>query len=561
MTKASTMRNLSKAFFLIIALMLAAGLTLASAATSGAYGGGSCATLTVMAGNGGNITVSWTTGTECHPKSHSYVVPANSSHSFDTDDIYSGTDVTLNATPASACWYFTEWGGDLSGSENPTTVDMPHWGTTTITATFTKYQYTLSTAVVGNGSITLDPSGGTYDCGTVVTVSASTEDPCWYFTGWSGDLSGSDNPTTILMDGNKTITANFTEYQYTLNVESVGNGTITVSGLDGSQTVAANGNQTFYDIPCGTDVTLEAMPSECSQFDEWTGNATGTDTSTTVTVTGNMSVYGHFTTKEYNLNVESVGNGTITVSGIPDGNQTVAANGNQTFSDIPCGTEVTLTAAPADGWQFAGWTGNVTVTGPLSGSVTMDGNQAVTANFSQITYITSAPPPTVVISVVVTPGNATVSISGTQQFTATAYYSNDSSSDVTTSATWSSGNTSVATVSADLATGVAVGNTSITATFGGKSGSAALNVTAGQVVVSVLVTPETASIALGQTQQFEAWAQYADAGSINVTATADWASGNITVATISAGNATGVGVGTTDITASLDGVTSERRLS
>lgn len=70
--------------------------------------------------------------------------------------------------------------------------------------------YTLTTNVVGSGSITLDPPGGTYDENTVV---AATAVPAagWTFTGWSGALTGTTNPQNITMDADKTITATFTE--------------------------------------------------------------------------------------------------------------------------------------------------------------------------------------------------------------------------------------------------------------------------------------------------------------------------------------------------------------
>ncbi len=67
-------------------------------------------------------------------------------------------------------------------------------------------QYTLTTTVAGQGSI--DPSGGTYNAGTQVTLTA-TPDTGWQFDNWSGDASGSSNPVTITMDANKTVTANF----------------------------------------------------------------------------------------------------------------------------------------------------------------------------------------------------------------------------------------------------------------------------------------------------------------------------------------------------------------
>jgi len=68
--------------------------------------------------------------------------------------------------------------------------------------------YTLATSAT-NGSITLNPLGGVYSAGTVVTVTANPNSG-YAFASWSGDLMGSVNPTNITMNGNKNVTANFT---------------------------------------------------------------------------------------------------------------------------------------------------------------------------------------------------------------------------------------------------------------------------------------------------------------------------------------------------------------
>jgi uncharacterized repeat protein (TIGR02543 family) len=65
------------------------------------------------------------------------------------------------------------------------------------------------TAVVTNGSVTLNPPGGVYTTGTVVTVTA-TPNTGYVFSHWSGDLSGTNNPATLIMTGDKTVTAHFT---------------------------------------------------------------------------------------------------------------------------------------------------------------------------------------------------------------------------------------------------------------------------------------------------------------------------------------------------------------
>lgn len=116
-----------------------------------------------------------------------------------------GTVVTVSATPNSG-YTFGNWSGDLTGSVNPTTIMMN--GNKTVTANFNAVTYTL-TENSPNGSVTFTPPGGVYTSGQVVTVSANP-DSGYTFGSWSGDLTGSVNPTTIVMNGNKTVLASFT---------------------------------------------------------------------------------------------------------------------------------------------------------------------------------------------------------------------------------------------------------------------------------------------------------------------------------------------------------------
>ncbi|MFQ5865527.1 MAG: immunoglobulin domain-containing protein, partial [bacterium] len=121
-----------------------------------------------------------------------------------------GTPVTLTAV-ADAGFEFSGWSGDLSGTANPATLTMD--SDKSVTATFTELtgqSYTLTVTTAGAGSVTLEPSGGVYDAGTVVTLTA-VADGGFEFSGWSGDLNGSSNPETITMDSNKSVMATFTE--------------------------------------------------------------------------------------------------------------------------------------------------------------------------------------------------------------------------------------------------------------------------------------------------------------------------------------------------------------
>ncbi|WP_310831990.1 InlB B-repeat-containing protein [Paenibacillus pedocola] len=117
-----------------------------------------------------------------------------------------GTVVTVTYAAAPG-YIFTGWSGDLSGLANPATVTMDTYKT--IRANFRKEtdRYTLVTNSV-YGVIEIDSPQESYSAGTQVTLSA-TPAKGYAFSGWSGDFSGTANPATVIMDDNKTITANF----------------------------------------------------------------------------------------------------------------------------------------------------------------------------------------------------------------------------------------------------------------------------------------------------------------------------------------------------------------
>jgi uncharacterized repeat protein (TIGR02543 family) len=111
-------------------------------------------------------------------------------------------------------------------------------------------QYTLTTNTVGNGSIALNPAGGTYDAGTVVTLTAAP-DSGWQFDGWSGDLSGSTNPTTITMNSNKSVTATFSEVGTT--------GTVGITDVYGSTSTSNYRRAMPFTMPENGTITSVTM--------------------------------------------------------------------------------------------------------------------------------------------------------------------------------------------------------------------------------------------------------------------------------------------------------------
>jgi hypothetical protein len=112
-----------------------------------------------------------------------------------------------------------------------------------------------------------------------------------------------------------------------------------------------------------------------------------------------------------------------------------------------------------------------------------------------------------------------------------------------------------------VATGVATGTSTISATDGSVSGATTLTVTAA-TLTSIAVTPANQTIAGGTTEQFTATGTFTDGSTANITSSVTWNSSNTAVASINAsGLATGLTAGSSTITAALGSVSSATDLS
>lgn len=125
--------------------------------------------------------------------------PLPGDHSIDM-----GTEVIVTAIP-NINHAFTGWSRDVISQENPITIIMN--SDTAIQAHFER-QYKLKIKVIGGGVTHPSHGAHSYNKDTVVVITAV---PHKYnqFTGWSGDLSGSTNPASIIMDSNKTVNTHF----------------------------------------------------------------------------------------------------------------------------------------------------------------------------------------------------------------------------------------------------------------------------------------------------------------------------------------------------------------
>jgi uncharacterized repeat protein (TIGR02543 family) len=285
-----------------------------------------------------------------------------------------GTEVALEAVP-DATYEFSSWSGDLSGSDNPTTITID--GDKSVSANFSKIQYLLSLARTGPGTILVNgvqkslPWSDLYDAGSSVSLAAAP-DSCYEFDSWSDDLTGSDNPTTITMDSAKLITANFNQLQYSLSLSGSGIGSIILDGTP--QTLPWSDS-----FPCGTEVTLEAVPDSCHEFASWSGDLSGYHRLTAITIDAAKSVTANFTPIMYELSL-SGSNGRVVVDGTP---QTLP------WSDsLMCGSVVSLEADPDTCYEFTGWSGDLSG-GDSPTTIVMTASKDVTAGFEQLIYTLS----------------------------------------------------------------------------------------------------------------------------------------------------------------------------
>lgn len=222
------------------------------------------------------------------------------------------------------------------------------------------------------------------------------------------------------------------------------------------------------------------------------------------------------------------------------------------FSD---GSTTDLTAQVA--WSsanpsFASVSSTGVVTGVATGSSTI---MATLNGVNASTQITVSQPARTLTAIAVNPISANVAVGSAQQLSAIATYSDSSTANVTTQATWVSSKPAYASVNASgLVTAVATGSATITATLSGMSGSTQITVPA-PTLNTISVTPLTANVAVGSTQQFSATATYSDNSIASVTNLVTWTSSKPAFATITAsGIATGVATGSASITATLSGV-------
>jgi hypothetical protein len=310
---------------------------------------------------------------------------------------------TLTALALAPVVKVTSTDGSGAMTVSPTGVQT---GSTDHTLTFT---YTAATGGLGGGKLTLavptgwsapsttgsDPGFTSSDCGTVgvsgttvqvtgVTLAGTASCTIVYGSTASGG-SGASAPSS---DGSSAFSA---------QEASTSSGTLTALGISPSVStttfptltvnVSGSGTVSGGSISCpgtcsqtsapGTMVALSAQPASGFSFSGWGGACSGAG-DCSVTLDADRTVTATFT-KNSRLTVSVSGSGTVS-----GGSISCPGTCSET---VTAGTVVGLTAHPASGFSFSGWSGACTGTGDCS--VTLTADKSVTATFKK----NSAPPP------------------------------------------------------------------------------------------------------------------------------------------------------------------------
>ena len=189
-----------------------------------------------------------------------------------------------------------------------------------------------------------------------------------FFASSATNMSGTSGANS----GNGQVVISYTAH-HTLSVSLAGSGSGTVGSSPAGISCPSACSHSYAH---GTQVTLRATPASGSTFDGWSGGGCSGSGTCTVTMNSGHHVSAMFTAN-HTLDVSLAGSGSGTVSSSPAG---ISCPGACSHRYRP-GTQVTLSAAPALGSTFDGWTG-----GGCSGTgtckVTINAGRAVTATFT-----------------------------------------------------------------------------------------------------------------------------------------------------------------------------------
>jgi len=249
--------------------------------------------------------------------------------------------------------------------------------------TVTLSGHILSISINGSGSVTKNSNKSAYNHNETVTLTATPTSGS-QFDHWEGALSGSTNPATLTMNGNKSVTAYFTQSAETITTPNMPTGSSTGK-------VGQNLNYTTGGSTSNLGHTVQY------RFDWGDGTPSDWGASTqmhTYSTGGTYAVKAQARCQSHTGVLSGWSpDKTVTISGHT---LYVSVNGSGTVTKFPNKNEyahnenVILTATPTSGHRFDHWEGALTGnTNPVT--VTMNGDKNIMAYFAQTTETISTP--------------------------------------------------------------------------------------------------------------------------------------------------------------------------
>jgi hypothetical protein len=291
------------------------------------------------------------------------------------------TEVTLLAT-ASTGSRFAGWSGAGCSGSGAGTCTVTMTAARSVTATFVAV-HPLAVAKSGSGDGTVAGDGidcgaacsAEYDEGSEIRLTA-TPAAGSRFTGWSGAGCSGTGACTVTMAAARAVTAGFvTVHPLSVTRSGSGTGAVTGDGIDCGSTCGAEYVE-------GTIVTLTATAAPGSRFAGWTGAGCAGTGTCTLSFGGARAVTAEFVAL-HSLSVTKIGSGAGTVTS--DVGSLLC--GPTCSADYDDGTSVTLTAVPAAGSRFAGWSG-AGCAGTGTCTVTLGAARSVTAELVALHTLT-----------------------------------------------------------------------------------------------------------------------------------------------------------------------------
>jgi hypothetical protein len=355
---------------------------------------------------------------------------------------------------------------------------------------------------------------------------------------------------------------------------TVSNATITsVTVTPSNRTVPVGVRLSYTAIGTFTDSTTQTLTNGTDVT--WTSSNPLVATATSIGVVTAVAPGTATITATFVANTSFTGSTTLTVTGATL--QSIAVTPlayvlapASTVGYTAIGTYSDSTTQNISG--IATWTSSDTTVATMSGPVATGVGEGSTNISAALNGITSNSGQLIVegsplVSIAVTPSSITLPQQVSTHFRATGTFGDHRTQDLTNFVNWTAVPSNVATISnavgtqGQATTGTTAGTATINAVYGGQLGQASLTVTSA-TLLSITVTPPSASIANGTTQAFRATGTFSDQSTLDLTTQVSWTSNNGAVAVInSAGIATGTGAGTAIIKATFNGQTDTATLT